>query len=250
MTLMKVQDNTGGRGRATYGSNSSLVLMADLLAIVLSLFVMLFAMKVIDSQKWCDLVEGAGGTYAEAPDVNANWPIVRQPEILKKAPVTEDIPARSSQGLRELQIVLMNRMEASGLDRDVSIEIEGVSLKMKMSTQSFFMGRTADVSRQGSIILAQLSEHMADVVSEIRVVNHTSSASVDDNTGYMDLYALSLARAATFAGGINMRAPGLKVEAIGHANRQFGEFQRDKSIQERYDRSERIEIYILANQVR
>ncbi|RZA08844.1 MAG: hypothetical protein EOP11_03595 [Proteobacteria bacterium] len=166
----------GGGGHDEHNEEGWLVSYADLMTLLMGLFVILFSMSNMDKKKYEQMTESMAKEFKEA----------QQPKV--------EAPPPSAQ----LNTMLKERLLNSGMNaRDVEIVEDKEGLTISMRGNTFFGSGQTKLMPQGAAFIDQLGRSLlsANLRFEARVEGHTDDAPiVSDN--FPTNWELSAARAA------------------------------------------------------
>ncbi len=232
-----------------------LVSYSDMMTLLMVLFVVLFAMSQVDSEKFVKLKAGlAAGFGAESvalqgrgsqlqegtpetepfdPGSKVGQPVdpaaAAQDKELQQAVAAAD-RARQSQmaqraeteadNLREIQRRLTAELEARGLANNVRFAIDERGLVVTIVTSSvIFAGDSADLQAGGRGILDAIGPGIAALPNKIQVDGHTNQLPVQTQN-YPSGWELSSARASSVVRYLIDRfgLPAIRMSAAGYAD--------------------------------
>jgi chemotaxis protein MotB len=233
-----------------------LVSYADMMTLLMVLFIVLFAMSQVDSAKFVKLKAGlAAGFGAESvalqgrgsqlqdgqpesqpfdPGSKVGTPVdpaqaAAEDEELKKAVAAADRAKQSQMAqhaeeeadkLAEIQKKLAAELEAKGLGNNVRFTIDERGLVVTIVTSSVvFGGDSADLQAGGRGILDSIGPTIAALPNKIQVDGHTNQLPVQTRN-YPSGWELSSARASTVVRYIIDRfaIPANRMSAAGYAD--------------------------------
>ncbi|HRF47128.1 MAG TPA: flagellar motor protein MotB [Anaerolineales bacterium] len=191
-----------------------LVSYADLITLMMALFLVLYTMGQVDIERYRALAEafrealnGGGGIPANIVDTGINTDGAGTGES-RPNPVNPDegFPPRTSDTM-DVASDLTGLLEASGFGNSVSVQnnIEGVMLSL--SENLLFEPSSADLSASASTVLDKIAVMLAPVANSIRVTAYTDDTPPTDPR-YSTNWELSSARATAIvrylaANGVN-----------------------------------------------
>jgi chemotaxis protein MotB len=213
-----------------------LVTYADMLTLLMVLFIVLFAMSQVDEKKYSalrsGLAEGFGGSTSimqgsdsfleerpeeTSPDLVTDplfqTPAVHQPAVL-------DVARREFDRLDKVRQQLEETLRRHGLSEDVQMSIEDQGLVVSLVSRHVVFGAdVAELSPRGQRVVDVLAPVLRDLPDPLRIDGHTNQVQV--RPAYYDTdWDLSAARAVTVlrrldeVGGVPEER--LSVAAFGH----------------------------------
>jgi chemotaxis protein MotB len=174
----------------SHGSQDWLITFADLISLLLTFFVMIFAMSTVEGERWDAVVRALSQWFTPFEYVDDAQ------SITGKSVDTFD-PARAVQ-LDYLALVLENRFGNNRL-----VMIDGVQrledrLVISLPSALLFGGEGAVLARPARQALANIGETLRNVGNAILVIGHTSPGPAAD-APERSSWALSLTRSAAIA---------------------------------------------------
>ena len=233
-----------------------LVSYADMMTLLMVLFIVLFAMSQVDSDKFVKLkaglaagfgaesvaFEGRGSKLQEAdpesqpfdPGSKVGQPVdpaeaAAEDKELKKAIADADRAKQSQMAqraeteadkLQEIQKQLTTELEAKGLANNVRFTIDERGLVVTIVTSSvIFGGDSADLQAGGRGILDSIGPTIAALPNKIQVDGHTNQLPVQTRN-YPSGWELSSARASSVVRYLIDRfgLPAIRMSAAGYAD--------------------------------
>ena len=152
---------------------SWLIPYADLLTLLLALFIVLYASSNIDMQKaqaqaaafYMEMTEGGGLT---------NMPVLRAPSD-ETSPETPEAAATEEESLVDLQSMLQNMLRDEGLEGQVTTDIDDRGLVISMSDAVLFDPGYALIKDQYSDVMVRIGTTINRLPNYIRIEGHTDN---------------------------------------------------------------------------
>jgi chemotaxis protein MotB len=149
-----------------------LIPYADLLTLLLALFVILYASSNVDMQKlqemqdaWVNEMNNGGGL--------SSFMVVRTTPADETAPDESDEPMSEDQSLEELEAILKQMLADQGLQDQVNTSIDDRGLVISMNDAVLFDPGYAVIKDQYRDILVRIGETIDRLPNYIRVEGHT-----------------------------------------------------------------------------
>ena len=174
-----------------------LLTYADLITLLLALFMMLYAMSVLDLRKYQAFQEaftqGLGGHKTKANDIAPETPhpttvpsASSMPEATKKTLDQEDLKA--------LKKKLDKMLKDAGLQDEVQLQLESRGLVMNVVSGVLFPSASATLTTQGEALLKSLEVVFASFDNPLVVEGHTDPRPISSSV-FPSNWELSTARA-------------------------------------------------------
>lgn len=216
-------------------SDAWLITFADLVSLLITFFVMLFAMKNIDAQRWEDIKGALSGALAfeEITDQNVD------------ADNIETLNLAKADSLAYLRAILQERFKTDGVLREASLEINPTGNELKISLPSHLLFKTgsATLIGPGDEAVGRLGDLLRNIDNSIIIAGHTDPVPIQGGV-FETNWELSMLRAV----GVlkKLRATGVvaPMQALGYADSRFDVIQSDLPVSMRYLKARRVEVII------
>ncbi|HET9143766.1 flagellar motor protein MotB [Actinophytocola sp.] len=259
-----------------------LLTYADMITLLMVLFIVMFAMSTVDTQKFQELKDSLAGAFGGSPavvsggakpvgasdgmsplpdDLQAGNPAgqdsmqkldaaaaakaVRDADRVR-ASRNQQAAQKEVQDLRELQRLITERLRAEGLDNSVGFAIDERGLVMNIITSSVvFPGDSAELLPEGKRIINALAPILGLVPNHMEIAGHTNQLPVPTRN-YPTSWELSSARASSVVR--HLIADGLaasRMTATGYADQRPLVPPSDP---QSVTRNRRVEIILLSEQ--
>ena len=247
-------------------SESWLVSYADMITLLLGLFVMLYSFSSVDEQKFAaissDIADAFNGDQAKRPvrtnpsstkerralQMLSNMLSVSEKDILERI----EHAAASESSKSDLQLLFQSQSVTADLLISPTSSGNGSSaslLEMVIPNNAIFATGTADLTEQSKIRLAKIADALKTIPGqfELLIEGHTDSRPVTRGV-YRNNWSLSAARAGSVAQwfiqqGIDQHR--IRTSGLAHLQPRFPERDRNGSyIYENLDRNRRVELKV------
>lgn len=164
-----------------------LLTYADLITLLLGLFVILYAMSKIDAGRYAEIVEALGGVFggAEQGVMNGTQGIIQS-----------SVPVVNERDRIEREI--RNQLNANVAQGLVSVEQNERGVTVHMMEELLFSSGKADLKQSSLSALDSLASVLASFRNDIRVEGHTDNVPIH-NLQYPSNWHLSVSRAMNTA---------------------------------------------------
>jgi chemotaxis protein MotB len=224
-----------------------LVTYADMITLLMVLFIVMFAMSSVDQKKFNALKEGLAAGFGQSTSVlDGSTSILSEPGLA----VAEPINPRAAQDTPEIQELkaqaasdamhkqnqqrydaaaaeadrlvtverrLLAALREQGLADDVATKIDGRGLTVSLvSRHVVFEANLADLTERGRRIVDTLAPVLSDITDKLQIEGHTNQAPGTPKF-YASDWDLSTARAVTVLRHLNERrgVPAGRLAAVG-----------------------------------
>jgi chemotaxis protein MotB len=227
-----------------------LVTYADMITLLMVLFIVLFAMSQVDERKFNALKEGLAAGFGQStsvldgsesildePGTSAAEPIDPRrvedtPEIpqIKVTAVSQTAQAQQDQQYAEAAseadrlLAIEKRIKAAlrahGLEGDVRTKIDGRGLTVSLVSRNVvFQPNVATLTSRGRLIVHTVAPVLRDIPDKLQIEGHTNQAPGAPEY-YPTDWDLSTARAVTVLRYLNEeeRVPALRLAAVGYGH--------------------------------
>jgi chemotaxis protein MotB len=184
----------------------------DLVSLLLTFFVMLFAMSNVKIDQWDKIIDSLSQTLNPAPE-----------EIIRRPSAQLNIGTlfyRRAVNLDYLASVIEENLSNDPLLRDVLIVRLEDRLLVALPGDLLFEPGAAVISERAQGAMLTLGAMFDNVGNTIAVTGHTDPAP-PDGTSYASNWELSIARAASVANAIRRGGYEQKIVAFGYAATQY-----------------------------
>jgi chemotaxis protein MotB len=226
-----------------------LVSYSDMVTVLMCLFIVLFAMSSVDTDKYEKLKNSlaTGFGTVEAGKVDTAGGLVVAADQVKaegESLTNMDLALKEVDRLTELKNQMQNNLNSTGLASNVEFQINERGLTVKLvGSQAFFMPDRPELTDRASQVLANIAPVLAPSGMEIMVEGHAAHG----HTAYASTWELSSARAVNVLRYLVDRGsvppPSIGAVAFGSA-RQVN----DDSTEELMEKNRRVDVVVLSNQ--
>lgn len=210
---------------------------ADLLALLLTFFVLLFSMNSVQSQQWEEIVN----TFAE--ELNPKRSKVNVDDNIS----VETVKGRVERGLslEYLEGILRARTTNSRVLRNVMIGRKYDRLYLSFLGEDVFVDNSiATMKPQVQNALFEIGGALGQINNQIIVVGHADSRS-PLNKRYISKWEVSLERAHAFATILSESGYRKPISITGYGDTGFTLLDESMPLQGRYEMLNRVDIIIL-----
>ncbi len=173
---------------------SWLIPYADMLTLLLALFIVLYAMSSVDMDKFQELKHTLNAMFSGGPGVLLNESALIE---LDNDPMTESATQnylQEDRKLRECQYKMTEYFEEIGLSNIVSSKLTEQGLLITIQDLALFDSGKANVREESWDLIKYLGQIMAEIPNEIQVKGHTDNLPIN-TTEFPSNWELSTARA-------------------------------------------------------
>ena len=214
-----------------------LLTYADLITLLLGLFVILYAMSKIDAGKYAEIVNAMGGVFGSSKGVMAG----NNGVVSSQIPIVQNERQKIAQDLRSAL-----HLETKKLPIAISSNERGITVHIM--DELLFASGSADIKESSMPALDSLARVLRDLPNDVRVEGHTDNVPIS-SAQYPSNWHLSVARAVSIAYYLIQKHSlnPEKVAAVG-----FAEYQPlvPNDTESHRAQNRRVDIVILANTVR
>ncbi len=214
-----------------------LVSFADLIALLLAFFVLLYSMQRVEQGKWEALIQSLSSTLQPSP-------VIEEPEPSADLNV-ESLKRPSAINLAYLEVLLRSR-------KSKEVALSGILLRRRVdrlvimvpSDLLFEPGQATPVAAARARLSA-LASVLRNISNRIDIYGHTDPSPVRSGR-YRSNRELSIARAVAVAD--QLRAFGYRrpVAALGFADTRFGDVASVETRARRFEYARRVDIVVRA----
>jgi len=213
---------------------SWLIPYADMLTLLLALFIVMFAMSKIDNEKASKLSGEFNsiftGSSAILPEGQTGTPAVTNNVIEENA-------------MNEIKDELNEEIKKDGYSGNVKVELNEEGLKISIESVVLFHSGDANVIDEVKPLLLEISSLLSGLDNKVKIVGHTDNIPIK-NSNFRSNWDLSAMRAINVmnyivdVGGVNPK--NLSIEAYGEQLPKY-----DNTTEENRSKNRRVEIFII-----
>lgn len=222
------------RGRGGDGSQAWLLTFADLTALMLTFFVLLFSMSTIEDADWQNLIESLSPRLDRLQEVT-----VALPQSEKAAEAVERAPGSD---LDYLVAVLKEQMRADPQLEPVRVEREGHQLVISVPGDLLFASGSAALGEAGEKAVFALSGVLRSLRNVIEIAGHADPQQPDK--AWPSNWELSLARAASLSGLLAKLGYQGEILVRGYGHAHYDAIDPALPVAERMARARRVDIIV------
>ncbi len=227
----RMGDETG-RGKSMW-----LISFTDIMALMLTFFVLLFAMSNPKQKEWEEFTHNVQESFNRFYGRPLNRGAEDAVNIAK-------INFSQALDLRYLKALILNLIEQEKSLNVLRVIDNGSSLIVSLPQDLLFEAGQAQVRPQGNKALFTLAGTLRRIKNRIEIVGHTDPRPVTVDT-FPSNWELSLARAANVAAVLENVGYGRAVTIRGQASGRYDDLPESISESERLDLSRRVDIVIM-----
>lgn len=216
--------------------NSWMVIFADLLALLLTFFVLMFSMSSVQVSEWQALVtslsENLNPERAKIQDTDWNK--------IDEALVFEDTAA----SLEYLKNVFQEKLSRDPILTRSTVTVLDDRLAISLPADLIFELGQAELAPDARSAMIELGEALRAIDNEVIVVGHSDLEPISGQF-YPTNWELSLVRALSISKLIKAGGYMGNIEAFGNGSSRFGELDDTIPLDERYHLARRVDVIIL-----
>lgn len=222
----------------------------DMVTVLMCLFIVLFAMSSVDSEKFTQLKESLATGFGEVEvgKIDTATGVVVPPKDVGKIGALSSTKLDQAMAevnkLSALRDAMHESLAANGLASNVDFNLDQRGLTVKLvGSQTFFSPDSPALSGTAERVLATIAPQLLEAKLEISVEGHAANAI----TNYPSVWELSAERAVRVLRSLveSSGIPGKSIGAIGYgASRQVN----DDSTEALRELNRRVDIVVLSSQ--
>ena len=179
------------------GMERWLLTYADMITLLLALFIVLFAMSSINMQKFEAFKTGV--TQAFSPrmtPIKGGAGLLSQNSLTSRPSLTPPTPSPPANPLEALEQRIQSALAAAGLSQDAVISMDTRGLVVRMLTDKvFFATYSAALGPVGAQVVDTVGRVVATVPNKVEVEGYTDNQPITGDGPYRTNWDLSAARA-------------------------------------------------------
>lgn len=224
---------------ADEGSFMWLISFTDVMALMLTFFVLLFSMTEPEQQSWADM------KGALQQEFNKFYGALNERGPLDDLSI-DKIDFDKALDIYYLETLFKALARESKFLAEIEFNTQQGALIISLPQDLLFKPGQADIEEKGARALYALGGILARIRNKVEVTGHTDPTPVS-GTGYSSNWALSLARAANVAGILESVGYDRNVIIRGHSKGRYEDLVSLRDNERRMALSRRVDIVILDN---
>lgn len=214
---------------------SWLIIFADLLALLLTFFVLMFSMSSVQVSKWEAVVESLSENLnpSRAQIQDVDWQNI-------EAAMS---PQKEALNLSYLKKIFEDKLRYDPILRRSSVILLDDRLAITMPADLIFETGQSEFSRDAYKSMQELGAALQSIQNRITVVGHTDMEPTSGRR-YPTNWELSLVRAISVARLIAAAGYTNNIETFGYGSSRFDELDENIPLDERYFLARRVDIFI------
>lgn len=234
-------DGAGGEDGPVHGEPAKadwMYTFADLVSLLLTFFVMLFAMSSLQDDRFQEIASSLGARLNLTQAVPAPRPSasVDMPSVLIPRAVDLDY-------LRRIMTAKLAQLPVAERIPDLELRRENGRVVLSLPADSLFPQGSADLVPGARRVLFLLGESLSVFANRVSVEGHTDPIQIQ-NDRYPSNWELSIDRAASVARALRQSGYTKTIAVYGHGSSRFDDVDIRLPRDERYAKSRRVDVLI------
>jgi len=216
-------------------SETWMVTFGDLLALLLTFFVLMFSMNSVQVSKWQAVVQSLSENLnpERAKIEDKDWEKVE----------TALVEAKSALTLTYLKKVLDDKLQYDPILQRSTVTQLDDRLAISLPSDLIFEKGSSELSEDALQSLMELAEGLRYIRNRLEVVGHTDLEPVS-GVRYPSNWELSLVRAVEIARMIKEAGYDQDIVALGNGESRFSDLSEDIPLDQRYKLARRVDVII------
>jgi chemotaxis protein MotB len=229
------EQNTPKQGESP--SNAWMLTFADLISLLITFFVMLYAMKVVDSEKWEDIKGALSGALKFTDQVMRFTPTEKKQ--------VDQIVLREADNLDYLQTLLQTQfafdpvLKTAEMVRDLDLE----TLTIVLPNHLLFSSGSAEIIAEGRTAILRMGEVLRNLGNQMEVAGHTDPVPVA-SAAYPSNWELSMMRALSVTQLLHTSGVTEPIISRGYGESRYNNIDPTLPQAERLQKARRVEVII------
>lgn len=240
------------RRKEDEGMNESWLLpYADMLTLLLALFIVLFAMSSLDAIKFRDLAQSLSGVFNNGSGV-LDYPSVEEQIVVEETSTRPNSKLNEAAAMAELEelIALQKQIDeyirSHNLENRLTTNLSGEGLKITILDNALFDSGSAEVKQDARQLGVEISKFISsDPPRHVTISGHTDNVPIH-NAQYSSNWHLSVMRAINF---MEVLLGNKALEPDFLSAKGYGEYRpiADNDTPENRAKNRRVEVLITPN---
>lgn len=216
-----------------------LITFTDVMALMLTFFVLLYSMSAPDAEKWSGMTATINNNFSKyrAPEWNAG--------SVDSTIIIERVDHRRALDLRYLASIIKRALDRNGGAEGVLLFAQKDTLVISMPHDLFFEPGRDDIGPEGQRMLFEIGGALEKIRNAIEIVGHADPRPMDDSENFDSNWELSLSRASAVAGVLANVGYTRPIHVRGMSSARYNDLPENMSEAEKLDLSRRVDIVIL-----
>ena len=220
-----------------------LIPYADMLTLLLALFIVMFAMSKVDAEKFKQVSSGLNSAFMGGTSVleNGNGGTSTEPISLGEGELSNG--QIEDAAMNEIKDKIEEEINSGGYLDNVEVVVNEVGLEINIKDVFLFDSSKAEVKKESNPLLIQISQALKNLDNDIKIIGHTDSRPIK-NEEFRSNWDLSAMRAINILQFMHedgdLPEERLSIEAYGQYKPKY-----DNSTEEGQAGNRRVEISIL-----
>lgn len=218
--------------------NAWMVIFADLLALLLTFFVLMFSMSSVQVQEWQALITSLSENLnpERALIQDTDWNKIDEAMVFEETALSLDY----------LKNVFEEKLSYDPILTRSTVTVLDDRLAISLPSDLIFELGEAELASDARSAMLELGEALRSIDNEVMVVGHSDLAPISGRN-YPTNWELSLVRALSIATLIRSGGYSGKIEAYGNGSSRFSDLDESIPLDERYHLARRVDVIVLQN---
>jgi len=210
--------------------------LADLISLLLTFFVMLFAMSKVKIDRWDEVVDALSQSIAPSPVEDTDEPMANMniPRVYRKPAMNLDY----------LSAVIDDAIDDNPVLGDARMSRDADKLVISLPGDILFVAGSSDMTAQAKQALFVLGGVLRNIGNRIGVQGHTDPRPLSGRGQYASNWELSLARAGAVANELKQSGYTDYINIYGFAASRYDQLPKLLDEEARYAMARRVDIVI------
>ena len=216
-----------------------LITFTDIMALMLTFFVLLYSMSVPEEDVWEQITEGIQSEFRKT--YSAEWSQGSQQTLS-----IDKVDVSKAQSLSYLNSVIANAIERDQRFENIRLIPQKKHLIVSLPQKLLFEAGQADVNAKGKQALFALTNTLVRIRNRIEIIGHTDPDPISSNNGaYESNWDLSLQRAGSVASVLDSAGYNKPITIRGLSSARYDDLPVEMSEEERLSLARRVDIVIM-----
>lgn len=215
-----------------------LVTFADLSAVMVAFFVLMFSMSEVDTDRWNGAVSALDRQFDLRDSAAAARPLAERN--------INQFDAESGDALGYLERVISGHLDEQAALSGATLSRDGDALVLSLPATLLFAPGEADIDRAGRAALFAVGGVLGRLDNDIEVVGHADPRLIQGAAGFDTNWELSLARAAAVARLLSAAGMRREIRIFGAGSGRFDDIDAGLPVDRRRAEARRVDIVVRA----
>jgi len=215
-----------------------LITFTDVMALMLTFFVLLYSMSVPEEKDWKEVTKGINSQFTKT--YAADWSKGAADEVN-----IDKVDFSQAQSLSYLKSILANVIEKDERLKNIVLIPQTDHLIISIPQELLFQSGQAEIFPKGRQVLFSLSNTMSRIRNRIEIIGHTDPRPIQQSETFASNWELSLARAGNVASVLARGGYNRPMIIRGLSSSRYDDLPENMTEEDRLSLARRVDIVVM-----